>query len=95
MPCCKKEFFSLLFVKLFTDGLENGKEIWYNEHIHREYMRFAAGADSGKEIPMSINIQAKTNVSYLFSSLGNGASGVAGSNFLADYASIKTAAMES
>ena len=38
---------------------------------------------------MSINIQAKTNVSYLFSSLGNGASGVAGSNFLADYASIK------
>lgn len=52
-------------------------------------MRFAAGADSGKEIPMSINIQAKTNVSYLFSSLGNGASGVAGSNFLADYASIK------
>lgn len=89
MPCCKKEFFNLLFAKLFTDGLENGKEIWYNEHIHREYMRFAAGADSGKEIPMSINIQAKTNVSYLFSSLGNGASGVAGSNFLADYASIK------
>ena len=38
---------------------------------------------------MSINIQAKTDVSYLFSSLGSGASGVAGSNFLSDYASIK------
>lgn len=38
---------------------------------------------------MSINIQAKTDVTYLFSSLGSGASGVAGSNFLADYASIK------
>lgn len=38
---------------------------------------------------MSINIQAKTDVSYLFSSLGSGASGVAGSNLLSDYASIK------
>lgn len=38
---------------------------------------------------MSINIQAKADVSYLFSSLGSGASGVANSNFLSDYASIK------
>lgn len=38
---------------------------------------------------MGINIQAKTDVSYLFSSLGSGAAGVAGSNLLADYASIK------
>lgn len=38
---------------------------------------------------MSINIQAKSDVSYLFSSLGSGAAGVAGSNLLADYASIK------
>ncbi len=38
---------------------------------------------------MSINIQAKQDVSYLFSSLGSGAAGVAGSNFLSDYASIK------
>ena len=38
---------------------------------------------------MSINIQAKRDVSFLFSSLGSGASSVAGSNFLADYASIK------
>ena len=38
---------------------------------------------------MSINIQAKTDVSYLFSSLGSGEAGVAGSNLLADYASIK------
>jgi len=40
-------------------------------------------------IDMSINIQAKRDVSFLFSSLGSGAAGVAGSNFLADYASIK------
>lgn len=38
---------------------------------------------------MGINIQAKQDVSYLFSSLGSGAAGVAGSNFLSDYASIK------
>ncbi|MGN0167219.1 MAG: flagellar filament capping protein FliD [Acetatifactor sp.] len=38
---------------------------------------------------MSINVHAKTDVSYLFSSLGSGAAGVAGSNLLADYASIK------
>lgn len=38
---------------------------------------------------MSINIQAKADVSYLFSSLGSGAAGVANSNFLSDYASIK------
>ncbi len=38
---------------------------------------------------MSINIQAKQDVSFLFSSLGSGAASVAGSNFLADYASIK------
>ncbi|MCM1232288.1 MAG: flagellar filament capping protein FliD [Ruminococcus flavefaciens] len=38
---------------------------------------------------MSINIQAKSDVSFLFSSLGSGASGVSGSNFLSDYASIK------
>ena len=38
---------------------------------------------------MGINIQAKQDVSFLFSSLGSGAASVAGSNFLADYASIK------
>jgi len=38
---------------------------------------------------MSINIKARQDVSFLFSSLGSGAAGVAGSNFLADYASIK------
>lgn len=38
---------------------------------------------------MSINIQAKPDMSFLFSSLGSGAAGVAGSNFLSDYASIK------
>lgn len=38
---------------------------------------------------MGINIQAKMDVSYLFGSMGNGAAGVAGSNFLSDYASIK------
>lgn len=38
---------------------------------------------------MSINIQAKTDMSWLFSSLGSGAAGVAGSNFLSDYAAIK------
>lgn len=38
---------------------------------------------------MSIHIQEKTDVSYLFSSLGSGAAGVAGSNLLSDYASIK------
>jgi len=38
---------------------------------------------------MSINIQPKRDMSFLFSSLGSGAAGVAGSNFLIDYASIK------
>jgi len=38
---------------------------------------------------MSITIQAKNNYSFLFSSLGNSASNVAGSSFLSDYASIK------
>lgn len=38
---------------------------------------------------MSINIQAKADVSYLLSSLGSGAASVAGSSFLSDYASIK------
>ena len=38
---------------------------------------------------MSINIHQKNDVSYLFSSLGSGAAGVAGSNWLSDYASIK------
>lgn len=38
---------------------------------------------------MSINIQAKTDYSFLFSSLGSGIGNVASSNFLADYASIK------
>lgn len=38
---------------------------------------------------MSINIQPKTDVSFLFSSLGSGAASVAGSSFLSDYASIK------
>lgn len=38
---------------------------------------------------MSINITAKTDYSFLFSSLGSGAASVAGSNFLSDYAAIK------
>ena len=38
---------------------------------------------------MSANIQAKQDISWMLSSLGSGAAGVAGSNFLADYASIK------
>lgn len=38
---------------------------------------------------MSIKIQEKTNYSFLFSSLGNGAANAAGNSFLADYASIK------
>lgn len=38
---------------------------------------------------MSIHIQSKTDYSFLFSGLGTGAAGVSGSNFLADYASIK------
>ena len=38
---------------------------------------------------MSINIQARSNMTYLFSSLGSGAAGTANSNFLSDYASIK------
>lgn len=42
---------------------------------------------------MAITIQAKTDVSYLFSGLGNsfstGSSGVAGNDFLMQYASIK------
>lgn len=38
---------------------------------------------------MSVNIQVKQDFSYLFSSLGSGAAGVSGSNFLSDYASIK------
>lgn len=38
---------------------------------------------------MSITIQSKNDVSYLFSSLGSGAAGVAGSNWLSDYTSIK------
>lgn len=38
---------------------------------------------------MAINIQAKNDVSYLFSSLGSGAKSVAGSDFLSQYASIK------
>jgi hypothetical protein len=42
------------------------------------------------EVPvMSISIQAKTDLSYLFSSLGSSTSNVYGSNFLIDYASIK------
>ena len=61
-----------------TDAVEsyNSTGNMMVEHIH---------GGSG----MSINIQAKTDVSFLFSGLGNGASGVAGSNFLSDYASIK------
>lgn len=38
---------------------------------------------------MSINIQAKTDYSYLFSNLGTGSSSGANLSFLADYASIK------
>ena len=36
-----------------------------------------------------MNIPEKHDMSFLFSSLGSGASGAAGSNFLSDYASIK------
>lgn len=38
---------------------------------------------------MSANIQPKQDISWMLSSLGSSAAGVAGSNFLADYASIK------
>ena len=38
---------------------------------------------------MSINIQAKTNYSFLFSGLSSAASNAASSNWLSDYASIK------
>lgn len=38
---------------------------------------------------MSINIQAKQDISYLFSSLGSSTANVASSNFLGEYASIK------
>ncbi len=38
---------------------------------------------------MSININAKDDYSFMFSSLGSGAASVAGSSFLSDYASIK------
>lgn len=38
---------------------------------------------------MGINIQMRNDVSYLFSSLGSGAAGTAGSDFLLQYASIK------
>lgn len=38
---------------------------------------------------MSANIRARQDISWMLSSLGSGAAGVAGSNFLADYASIK------
>lgn len=38
---------------------------------------------------MSINIQAKTNYSFLFSGLSSSASNAASGNWLADYASIK------
>lgn len=38
---------------------------------------------------MSIQINAKNDVSFLFAGLGQGAASVAGSNFLSDYASIK------
>lgn len=38
---------------------------------------------------MSINIQAKSDCSFLFSNLGSRTAGTSASNFLADYASIK------
>ena len=38
---------------------------------------------------MGININAKSDYSFMFSSLGSGAAGVGSSNFLMDYASIK------
>lgn len=38
---------------------------------------------------MSINIRARSDMTYLFSSLGSAAAGTANSNFLSDYASIK------
>ena len=38
---------------------------------------------------MSINIQAKTNYSFLFSGLSSSASNALSGNWLADYASIK------
>lgn len=37
----------------------------------------------------NFNVRSKQDVSYLFSSLGSGAAGVAGSNWLSDYASLK------
>ena len=39
---------------------------------------------------MSINIQAKTNYSFLFSGLSSSASNALSGNWLADYASINT-----
>lgn len=36
-----------------------------------------------------MNVKSRTDVSYLFSSLGNNASNVARSNFLSDYAAVK------
>ncbi len=38
---------------------------------------------------MNINVHARQDVSFLFSSLGSGAASVMGSNWLSDYASIK------
>ena len=38
---------------------------------------------------MAINIQPRTDYSFMFASLGSGAAGTVGSNFLLDYANIK------
>ena len=46
-------------------------------------------ADTYKEVVMSINLRERQDMSFLFSGLGSGAAGTAGSNFLSDYASIK------
>lgn len=60
-------------------------------HPGRYYgkIRIITGGTDVGGVNMAINIQAKQNVSFLFSSLGSGAASVAGSSFLSDYMSIK------
>ena len=57
----------------------------------KEYLRVSQdvvqGIHGGKN--MSININAKSDYSFMFSSLGSGASSTGSSDFLMDYASIK------
>lgn len=58
----------------------------------KEYLKVSQdvvqGIHGGKK-SMSININAKSDYSFMFSSLGSGASSTGSSNFLMDYASIK------